>query len=82
MSIESNSLVPILPAGHQDISLNYSTEQLELLPYLQGGGFTETFLDGCLVLVLWRFARGLEGCCGLLGSKVGDGPKEISAIHF
>jgi len=30
-----NSLVPILPAGHRDISLNCYTAQLGPLPYLQ-----------------------------------------------
>jgi hypothetical protein len=33
--IPGNSLVPILPAGHRDISLNCYTAQLEPLPYLQ-----------------------------------------------
>ena len=32
---KSNSLVPILPAGHRDISLNCYTEQPEPLPYRQ-----------------------------------------------
>ena len=30
-----NSLVPVLPAGHRDISLNCYTVQIEPLPYLQ-----------------------------------------------
>ena len=33
--VQSNSLVPILPAGHRDISLSCYRAQLEPLPYLQ-----------------------------------------------
>ena len=35
MHMGCNSLVPILPAGHREISLNCYTAQFEPLPYLQ-----------------------------------------------